>query len=628
MKQLHFLFVQLPVCILLSACIASGSGDPEPFQTAEPASVPQLPAPPVTSLTLGTTYTGFFIGTDGILPDGTLSQVLQYNQRMYELSATNVITEVPLLNGTEAFDMAGNIVFPDNEGLIPNDLMVLSEKYILLAIRQRDLDGDADNDYHNLFVDLTTGTVTAAPLGLNIEGNSGSLHVTTPGRDYFPPDARWNDTEDLYVIDVDYETLGLMESGEFVEEENEPVDHSAGVPDLSCNNPPATDDTTDDATDNTATDAADAADDTATDTTTDATDTADTATDDTTTTTTDSNCPATDTTDDTATDTTTDNTDVTAAAQSLESMGLARNIGSRSTEEEPKIPTAVYRVRLGADGTYSLDKISAPGDRPGLGQFVVSRSGVMIYRNDDGGDNSYRVLISGCEDITGRLSTVLRLKNSTLMVADDTDGESTVFEITQRGINKLYFSCNGNVIRESYSGYTTGINSLRMPMNSQTTAPYEYEFPYLISGSCDTVRLFPRQDPESVVENPMPPIPGLPSQDPRTLRKAQYFNQRLYCLGYDEALVLTVAELNPATTAGFVDLNFDLSAWSPDFSTLHLLDASNIIFTGQPRGSFGFQTIQISDQGVETDLTATIGGLEVKQHIEITPPPPPPVVAP
>lgn len=622
MKQLRFLFVQLSTSILLSACIASGSGDPEPFQTAEPASVPQLPTPPVTSLTLGTTYTGFFIGTDGLLPDGTLSQVLQYNQRMYELSATNVITEVPLLNGTEAFDLGGNIVFPDNEGLIPNDLMVLSEKYILLAVRQRDLDGDADNDYHNLFVDLTTGIVTAAPLGLNNEGNSGSLHVATAGRDYFPPDARWNDTEDLYVIDVDYETLGLMESGEFVEEENEPVDHSAGVPNLACNNPPATDDTADDTGNDRADDTA--TDDATTDTATDATDTA--TTDTTTDTTTD--CPATDTTDEATTDTATDNTDVTAAAQSLESMGLTRSINSRSTEEETKIPTAVFRVRLGADGTYSLDKISAPGDRPGLGQFVVSRSGVMIYRNEDGGDNSYRVLISGCEDITGRLSTVLRLKNSTLMVADDAAGESTIFEITQRGINKLYFSCNGNVIRESYSGYTTGINSLRMPVNSQTTAPYEYEYPYLISSTCDTVRLFPRQDPESVVENPMPPIPGLPSQDPRTLRKAQYFNQRLYCLGYDEALVFTVSELNPATTTGFMDLNFDLSAWSPDFSTLHLLDASNIVFTGQPRGSFGFQTIQISDQGVETDLTATIGGLEVKQHIEITPPPPPPVVAP
>lgn len=619
MKQFGIVLACLACSSLLSACIASGSGDPEPFQTAEPASVPQLPAAPVTSLTLGTNYAGFFIGTDGVLADGTLSQVLQYNQRLYELSATNAISEVPLLNGTDPFDMAGNIVFPDNEGLIPNDLLVLSEKYILLAVRKRDLDGDADNDYHNLFVDLSTGTATAAPLGLNKEGNSGSLSVTTAGRDYFPPDARWNDTDDLYVIDVDYETLGLMESGEFVEDANEPVDHSAGVPDLSCNNPPAQEAADPDSTDDTETTDAD----TDTETTEPAPDTADTATDNTTATTS-SNC------DNTETDTTdtTDANDVTAGAQSLESMGLARSISPRSSDEEPEIPTAVYRVRLGADGTYSLDKISAPGDRPGLGQFVVSRSGVMIYRNEDGGDNSYRVLISGCEEVTGRLSTVLRLKNSTLLVADDSAGNSTIFEVTQRGINKLYFSCNGNVIRESYSGYTTGINSLRMPFNSESIAPYEYEFPFLISAACDTVRLFPRQDPEAEVINPMPPVPGLPSQDPRTLRKAQYFDQKLYCIGYNESLDLNVAELDPSTSSGFTTLNFDLSAWSTNFSTIHLLDASNIIFTGQLRTSTGFRTIKVSDQGVETDLTETLGGLEVRQHVEITPPPPPPVVVP
>jgi len=595
-----------PICLLLcywlaaaglTGCLASGSGDPEPFVQAEPASVPQLPAAPVTQLTLSRVYKGLMIGTDGLLADGSLSQVLQYNQRLYELNEDNEVTEVPILNGTETYDLGGNIVLPQLEGLVPNDLMVLNERYVLLAVRKRDADGDNSNDYHNLFVDLTTGLTTAAPLGLNPEGNSGSLHITTQGRDYFPPDARWNDTEDLYVLDVDYDTLGLMESGEYIEEETEQVDHSVGVPDLSCNNESETEEDT--TTDTTTTDT------TTTDTTTDTTATDTTVTD--TATQSSASCPTT-TADDT-TDTTTLSLTQPAPRQ------------VRAADDTTKLPTAVFRVRLGADGTYSLDKVSAPGDRPALGQFVVSRSGIMIYRNEDGGDDSYRVLISGCEDVTGRLSTVLFLQNSTLMVADDRDGNSAIYEITQRGINQLLFSCNGNVIRQSFSGYTTGINALRMPSNATSIAPYEYEYPYLITNSCDTVRLYPRQDPESEVINPLPPIPGLPSQDPRTLRKSQYLQQQLYCLGYDANLLLQVQALDPTASGSFSLLGFDLSNWAPTFSTIHLLTPNHLIFTGQLRTRAGFRTIMLDDTGVETDVTETLGGLEVRQHVEITPPP-------
>lgn len=362
------------------------------------------------------------------------------------------------------------------------DIHFEQREYILLTIFNRDFDGDPDNNYFNLLVHLRSGNVVAAPVGLNQQGNSGRSSLTTLGRDYFPPDARWNDTEDLYVVSVDFDELDLMSSGEFVEDPDheEPVDHHSGVP---CPAPIEETDTQENAdadtntgedtsptTDAAGTSTTETSDTSSTDNSTQETDTASTdeagttdssVTDETETTETTSNCIEPDSTEASEPTQVTDNTAESATEDTTNATANSADIDSpftpnmRALDDEVPIPTAIYRMRLGANSTFGLEKISAEDDRPGLGQFIASNSGIIIYRNIDGGDNSYRVLIDHCEGITGRLSTVLILNNTSLIVADDDAGNSSIFEVTERGMNKLIFSCNGNVIRLAYSGYST-----------------------------------------------------------------------------------------------------------------------------------------------------------------------------
>ncbi len=601
----------------LSACFGGSSS------VSTTVNIPDLPAPPISRLVLGDDYVGFIIGSQPISNDPQLSSSQQYSQFLYELSADNSITPVTLLdqNG-QAINLTGNLTFTDAENITPLDVMVMSPDYILLTIYQRNFDADPDNDYYNLLVHLDTGSVVSAPVGLNQQGNSGRSSLTQLGRDYFPPDARWNDTEDLYVVSVDYDELDLMNSADFIppEDHDEVIDHHAGVP---CPDPveevaeEAIEETAEDDT-SSEEDSADTGDDAATDDSADATDTE--TTDETETSTTN-----------TATciePTTEENTET--AEEETTAQGNAMPIfipTSRSfhIDEEP-VPTAIYRMRLGGTSSYGLEKISATDDRPGLGQFIASKAGIIIYRNDDGGDNSYRVLLEHCEDNTGRLSTVLIAPHSSLILADDEAGNSSIFEVTQRGMNKLIFSCNGNVIREAYSGYSTLITSLKLPYNSPSIASYDYVYPYFINTNCQGGRLFPQQVPETLVQNPMPHVPGLSSTDPRGLRKSQLFNGKLYCIGYDAALELAIAELDPSTNstasvlAQYEFLNFDFGLWLPSFDTIHVLDSSHLIFTGKSRTSSLVNTIMLDTDGNETNLNDTLAGFKVGQQIEITPP--------
>jgi hypothetical protein len=270
---------------------------------------------------------------------------------------------------------------------------------------------------------------------------------------------------------------------------------------------------------------------------------------------------------------------------------------------------------------YSLEKVSAVDDRPGLGQIVINNNGLIAYRNEDGGDNSIRVLLPYCETETGRLSTVLLAPYTTLILAPDRDNISSVYEVTDSGMNKLVFSCNGNVERQAYTGYSTKVRALRLPFNSQSIATYDYAYPYFINTSCQSADLFPAQPGYTYILDPMPAIPGLASDDVRGLRKSQYFNSRLYCIGYDSSLNLSVAELNPTDRYPEYDfLNFDFSSWLPDFDTVHVLSNGKALFTGTKRTDPTIKTIMIDTSGVEIDLGDDLAGFKVGQQIEVTPP--------
>jgi len=576
--------------IIISLCLSGCGGSSGGSATGTTLNVPDLPSPPISGLVLPNDYVGFFIGIAPLGTDKQLATSQQFTQQLYTLDADNTITPVTFLDSTGLIelDLTGNVSFTQEENIVPLDIMVISSDYLMLTLFHRNFDTDTSNDYFNLLVDLRTGSVASAPLGLNTQGNSGRSSLTQLGRDYFPPDSRWNDTDDLYVLSVDYEALDMMEETDH----EEIVDHHAGVP---C----PTNATEDDSTEGDTVDTEDATDDADT---SDSTDTTSTTT-------------CTDPIGGTVTPTTT--TDDTQTTSALLSSALNT---SHTTTSTPT-PSNIYKMNLGAENQYSLEQVSLEDDRPGLGQFVVSRSGIMIYRNLDGGDNSYRVLLSDCESVTGRLSTVLLAPYSSLIVADDDAGNSSIFEVTERGINKLIFSCNGNVIRQSYSGYTTRINSLRLPYNSESISSYDYIYPYFINSSCQAGRIFPRQNPEINILNPMPSIPGVPSNDARGLRKSQMFNNKLYCIGYNSSLELAVAQLDTSINSDIFEfLSIDFGLWLPDFDTIHVLSDDSIIFTGTSRISTEVKTIMLNTAGEEIDLTDTLQGLKVAQQIEITPP--------
>ena len=602
------------VFLALTGCGGSGGGT----TATTTLNVPLLPASPVSRLVLPTDYVGFFIVVAPLGTNKQLATSQQFTQQLYALDADNVITPVSFLDiAGLALDLTGNVSFAEEEHIIPLDVMVMNPDYIMLTLFHRNFDTDADNDYYNLLVDLRTGTVVSAPVGLNAQGNSGRSSLTQLGRDYFPPDSRWNDTGDLYVISVDYEALDMMEE---VDHE-EIIDHHSGVPCPTNESEDDTDEeaeTSEDAVTDDTTDATDG--DTTTDPTTADPSTTETPTEEVLTCTgpiggTVKPAPVIDPT--TADPTATATTNATTAAFTTGNTSYAL----ATSHTKAPTPTNIYKMRLGAANQYSLEQVSLEDDRPGLGQFIVSRAGIMIYRNLDGGDNSYRVLLENCEDVTGRLSTVLLAPYTSLMVADDDAGNSSIFEITERGINKLIFSCNGNVMRQSYSGYTTRISSLRLPYNSESVSSYDYIYPYFINSSCQAGRVFPRQAPEIEILNPMPSIPGLPSSDVRGLRKSQMFNNTLYCIGYDVGLNLSVAQLDTTNNDDdFEFLTIDFGLWLPDFDTLHVLADNHVIFTGISRVSSEVKTIMLNTDGEEFDLTDTLVGLKVAQQIEVIPP--------
>jgi len=605
------------LCLGILISLIGGCGGGSSTSETSTVNLPDIPTPPVSRLVLSNDYVGFLIGSQPIGVDPNLATSQQFSQYLYQLDANDNITPVTLLDQSAlAWDLTGNVTFTSEEHIIPLDVMVMSEDYILLTIHHRNFDTDTDNDYYNLLVDLATGFVVGAPVGLNEEGNSGRSNLTLLGRDYFPPDSRWNDSQELYVVSVDFDELDLMTSGEFVEDPDheELVDHHSGVPCPPVLEEDTTTDETDTATEDSATETTDTDEDATTDT-------EEVATDDTTI---GSTCVDTSTSETTeeVTDTEDDTENVSANSLELPLENATSPMARATDDDETPIPTAIYRMSLGTGGSYGLEKVSAEDDRPGLGQFIVSRAGIIIYRNIDGGDNSYRVLLEHCEGITGRLSTVLLAPHTSLIVADDDQGNSSIFEITQRGMNKLLFSCNGSVSREAYSGYSVGINSLRLPYNSPSIASYDYAYPFFLNDSCEGGRLFPQQVPVSEILNPMPSIPGLPSGDVRGLRKSQMINGRLYCIGYDAGLDLTIAELEPSTTSDqYQFLNYNFGFWLPNFDTVHVLGNGNIIFTGDSRTSTDVNTIMLNLDGTETNLNDTLLGLKIMQQIEITPPP-------
>lgn len=600
MKTIIGLFI---LSIALIGCGGGGGGGTTTATTT--LNVPALPTPPVSRLVLPASYVGFFIGITPLGTNRQLATSQQFTQQLYTLDADNVITPVTFLDttGLIELDLTGNVSFTSEENIIPLDIMVMNPDYVLLTLFHRNFDTDTENDYFNLLVDLRSGNVTSAPLGLNAQGNSGRSALTQLGRDYFPPDSRWNDTSDLYVLSVDYEALDMMEE---VDHE-EIIDHHTGVPCPTNEVEEApTDETTPDPIDETDPTAPDAQEPETIDA--DTTDTEETT-------------PiCTEPVGGTVTPTPTTTEETTAPAAAL--MAGSASISHATAQSTELTPTNIYKMRLGAANQYTLEQVSLEDDRPGLGQFVVSRSGIMIYRNIDGGDNSYRVLLDDCEAITGRLSTVLLAPYTSLIVADDESGNSSIFEVTERGINKLVFSCNGNVMRQSYSGYTTRISSLRLPYNSESISSYDYIYPYFINSSCQGGRIFPRPNPEINIFNPLPSILGLPSSDVRGLRKSQMFNNNLYCIGYDTGLNLTIAKLDTTNNNddAFETLNFDFGLWLPDFDSLHLVSDDHIIFSGTSRVSTEVKTIMLNTNGEEFDLSDSLISLKVAQQIEIIPP--------
>ncbi|MGK0444466.1 MAG: hypothetical protein ACJA1U_001397 [Bermanella sp.] len=600
MKTITCLFI---LSIALIGCGGGGGGGTTTATTT--LNVPALPTPPVSRLVLPASYVGFFIGITPLGTNRQLATSQQFTQQLYTLDADNVITPVTFLDttGLIELDLTGNVSFTSEENIIPLDIMVMNPDYVLLTLFHRNFDTDTENDYFNLLVDLRSGNVTSAPLGLNAQGNSGRSALTQLGRDYFPPDSRWNDTSDLYVLSVDYEALDMMEE---VDHE-EIIDHHTGVP---C----PTNEVEEAPTDETTTDPIDETDPTAPDTQESETIDADTVD-------TEETPPiCTEPIGGTVTPAPTTTEETTSPAAAL--MAGSASVSHATAQSTELTPTNIYKMRLGAANQYTLEQVSLEDDRPGLGQFVVSRSGIMIYRNIDGGDNSYRVLLDDCEAVTGRLSTVLLAPYTSLIVADDESGNSSIFEVTERGVNKLVFSCNGNVMRQSYSGYTTRISSLRLPYNSESISSYDYIYPYFINSSCQGGRIFPRPNPEINIFNPLPSILGLPSSDVRGLRKSQMFNNNLYCIGYDAGLNLTIAKLDTTNNNddAFETLNFDFGLWLPDFDSLHLVSDDHIIFSGTSRVSTEVKTIMLNTNGEEFDLSDSLISLKVAQQIEIIPP--------
>lgn len=596
----------LLLALALIGCGGGGGGGTTTTTTT--LNVPALPTPPVSRIILPASYVGFFIGITPLGTNRQLATSQQFTQQLYTLDADNNITPVTFLDttGLIELDLTGNVSFTSEENIIPLDIMVMNPDYVLLTLFHRNFDTNTENDYFNLLVDLRSGNVTSAPLGINTQGNSGRSALTQLGRDYFPPDSRWNDTDDLYVLSVDYEALDMMEDVDH----QEIIDHHTGVPCPTNEEETPEDEAADEPTDDTTQDPVDVTDPTAPDTPTD-TETPDTE---------ETPPLCTEPIGGTITptpDTTPATTEPTAALRS----GNAP-VSHASSQSADLVPTNIYKMRLGAANQYSLEQVSLQDDRPGLGQFAVSRAGIMIYRNIDGGDNSYRVLLEDCETVTGRLSTVLLAPYTSLIVADDESGNSSIFEVTERGINKLVFSCNGNVVRQSYSGYTTRITSLRLPYNSESISSYDYIYPYFINSSCQGGRLFPRPNPEITIFNPLPSILGLPSGDVRGLRKSQMFNNNLYCIGYDAGLNLVIVKLDTTnnTNDEFEVLNFNFGLWIPDFDSIHLVSDDHIIFSGTSRVSTEIKTIMLNTNGEEFDLSDDLISLKVAQQIEVVPP--------
>lgn len=565
MDNIKYLLSGLIFC--LHGCVGAGAGDPAPYPTAEPASLPQLPVAPVTTLNINTRSTSLMLGRQPLSTASSDPLSLYYTQQLYQLEAADpLVTDdvdklIPVeLTGTggTALDLTGNLSYLAQAQVIPQDLMRLNDQYWLLALTYRDLDKDDGNNNFNLLIDLETGTTYSAPLGLNPTGNSGELPQGSQMRDYFPPDNRFNDTDELYVLDVDYDLLAQYPDG-IVDDDPEPVDHVNPISDGN----------------------------------------------------------------DTEADSGTGSTSTTATTSTGTTTA---NSGSSDAEAEKVIPTALYRMRVSEAGAYTLDKISAAGDRPGLGQFAASRAGVLIYRNLDAGDDAYRVLISGCDEVTGRVSTRLYLPNSTLLVANDSDGSSSIFEVTERGINKLIFNCNGNLTRMAYSGYEQKVSSLRMSQNSTAIGPYSYTNGYLASKRCETLELFPRKDPQTPVQNPMPSIPGLGS-DYRSLRRLQNLNGQFVCIGYDASGWPHVYGINHTRkSSAYALLPYDLDNWIFNFDTIWLLNNGQLIFSGYPRTGYLTTTQLLDASGNYTDVSESLGGLIPMQLLVL--PEPEPEVSP
>jgi hypothetical protein len=588
------------------ALIGCGGGGGAGGGTTSPVLVPNqpaLPASPIGSITLGDDYVGFIIGQQPLSLDPSSGDSLRFTQQLYKLDANNNITPVPMFDAAgEQIDFTGNLSYTDIENLTPLDIMVLSPDYLLLTLYQRNFDQDDDNDYYNLLIDLHDGSVVSAPLGLNLQGNSGRSSLTQAGRDVFPPDSRWNLSQNLYVVGIDYEELGLMQSDNYaVDDRPEIVDHHSGVP-CPTNETEVAEEETEVAEEET--------------------EVAEEETEE---------------TEETEVGDTTDET-ITNQTEPVETGQICEGTVGASTSDPDQddsvletsdaadiknlpTPTALYRMDLAAGNQYELIKVSAPDDRPGLGQVIISDNGIIIYRNDDGGDNSYRVLIPDCEGVTGRLSTVLLAPFSTLIMAPDRNSVSSVFEVTYSGMNKLLFSCNGNIEKQAYTAYSTKVESLKMPYNSKSITTYDYAYPYFLNTSCQSASLFPAQPGFTSILSPMPIIPGLPSGDVRGIRKSQFLDSRLYCIGYNSALELSIAELDPSDSYPVYEfLNFDFSAWIPRFDTVHVLSNNNVIFTGNTRVASTIRTIMMDTSGVQTDLGDALGGLMVAQQIEIIPP--------
>ena len=596
----------LVLSVVITACGGGGSSS-----SPQLLNQPSLPQPPIARLELGNDFVGFIIGYQPLSTDRSSSDSLRYTQQLYELDAENNITPVPMYDVEDALiDFTGNLSYTDIENITPLDIMVLSPDYVLLTVFHRNFDNDDDNDYFNLLIDLHDGSVTAAPVGLNPFGNSGRSSLTQLGRDVFPPDSRWNATDHLYVVSVDYDELGLMQSVDYEPDSGpEIVDHHNGVPcpvgghnqdDDSTDSTTSDDNNTDDSTDDTSSEDTDSETEETTEEDPAPIGTACVPTEE----------SEADTTDETDTETT-----------KVATNSFNHNISNRAASDDLPSPTALYRMDLLEGNQYSLEKVSAVDDRPGLGQVIINDNGVIAYRNEDGGDNSVRVLIPDCEGVTGRLSTVLLAPYTSLIVAPDRDDVNSIFEVSDSGMNKLIFSCNGNVERQAYTGYSTRVKALKLPWNSPSIASYDYAYPYFINTSCQSGSLFPAQPGFTNILDPMPAIPGLPNDDVRGIRKSQFFDDKLYCIGYDDALELAVAELDPSDRyPDYTFLNFDFTSWLPNFDTVHVLSNGNVIFTGTSRVSPEIRTIMMDTTGLETDLGSDLGGFVVGQQIEITPP--------